>query len=255
MGSPKCDQSSIDSVKLTMNSTEQPALETIYVLAPQIVALGRALEPLSKAARHALRRTVQQSDQHFVVLDDLVRHMGVIEHALSGLGSRLDGLMADVIQNGEADALVVGRSVGRLEQVLWAFVDGYHDAKACHAGPESVEAQALILGVYRHHIESICTWLDELVTTLLSPEQALDLRGIKPSSDVTLNVSLNMTDPPEMSQIGSLVKSLLAQAEEAEAAQTFAGMSREAKPGILSTMGAMVFGLGVSGAIFGKKHD
>ena len=119
-----------------------------------------------------------------------------------------------------------------------------------------MEAQALILGVYRHHIESICTWIDELVTTVLNPEQALDLRGIKPSGDMTLNVSLNMTDPPEMSQIGSLVKSLLAQAEEAaQAAQTFAGKAREAKPGIFSTIGAIAFGLGVSGAIFGKKHD
>lgn len=244
-----------------MNSTEQPGLETIYVLAPQLVALGHALKPLSKAARDALRHPAQPTDQPFVALDDLVRHMGVIEHALSALGSRLDGLMAEVIQNGAADALVVGRSVGRLEQVLWEFVDGYHDAKACRAGPESVEVQALILGIYRHHIESICSWLDELVTTVLSPEQALDLRGIKPSSDVTLDVSLNMTDPPEMAQIGSLVKSLLAQAEEveagqaAEAAQTFAGKTREAKPGIFSTIGAMAFGLGVSGAIFGKKHD
>lgn len=236
-----------------MNSTEQPGLETIYVLAPQLVALGRALKPLSKAARDALRHTVPQTDQPFVALDDLVRHMGVIEHALSALGSRLEGLMAEVIQNGAADALVVGRSVGRLEHVLWEFVDGYHDAKACRAEPESLEAQALILGVYRHHIESICTWLDELVTTVLNPEQALDLRGLKPSGDMTLNVSLNMTDPPEMSQIGSLVKSLLAQAEEA--AQTFAGKAREAKPGIFSSIGAMAFGLGVSGAIFGKKHD
>ncbi len=152
-----------------MNSTEQPGLETIYVLAPQLVALGHALKPLSKAARDALRHTVPQTDQPFVALDDLVRHMGVIEHALSALGSRLDGLMAEVIQNGAADALVVGRSVGRLEQVLWEFVDGYHDAKACRAEPESLEAQALILGVYRHHIESICSWLDELVTTVLSP--------------------------------------------------------------------------------------
>lgn len=242
-----------------MNSTEQPGLETIYVLAPQLVALGRALEPLSKAARDALRHTVPQTDQPFIALDDLVRHMGVIEHALSALGSRLDGLMAEVIQNGAADALVVGQSVGRLEQVLWEFVDGYHYAKACQVGPKSVEAQALILGVYRHHIENICTWMDELVTTVLNPEQALDLRGIKPTGDVTLNVSLNMTDPPEMSQIGSLVKSLLVQAEEAaeaaQAAQTFAGKAREAKPGIFSTIGAMAFGLGVSGAIFGKKHD
>lgn len=245
-----------------MNSTEQPGLETIYVLAPQLVALGHALKPLSKAARDALRHPAQPTDQPFVALDDLVRHMGVIEHALSALGSRLDGLMADVMQNGEADAFVVGRSVGRLEQVLWEFIDGYQDARACQAGPESVEAQALILGVYRHHIESICSWLDELVTTVLSPEQALDLRGIKPSSDVTLNVSLNMTDPPEMSQIGSLVKSLSVQAEEAaeaaqaaQAAQAFAGKACEAKPGIFSTIGAMAFGLGVSGAIFGKKHD
>lgn len=255
MGSPRSDQAWIELINLTMNTTEQTAEETIYVVAPQLVALGSALEPLSKAARYALRRKVPQTDERFVVVDDLLRHLGVIEHALSGLGARLEGLMTDVIQNGEANAIDVGRSVGRLEQVLWEFVDGYIDAKSCQEGPESVQAQALILGIYRHHIESICNWLDELVTTVLHPEQALDLRGIKPSSDVTLKVSLNMTNPPEMSQIDILVKSLLAQAEEAVAAQSYAGIAREAKPGVVSALGALAFGLAATSAIFRKKHE
>jgi hypothetical protein len=41
----------------------------------------------------------------------------------------------------------VGRSVGQLEQVISELVDGYLDTKASHAGAESVEARALILGV------------------------------------------------------------------------------------------------------------
>ena len=44
-------------------------------------------------------------------------------------------------------------------------------------------------------------------------------------------------------------------AEEAEAAKSIAGMARESKPGIFSTVGAMAFGLGVFGEIFGKKHE
>lgn len=235
--------------------TGRPAVKTNYVLSPQLLALGKALEPLSKAARQALRRKVRHSGQTFVVLDGLVRHMGLIEHAFSGLAPRLDGLMTDVIQNGGADALVVGRSVGRLEQVLWEFVDGYLDAKACQAGLEGVEAQKLILGVYRHHIESICDWMDEFVTVVLNPEQALQIRGIEPSSEVMLTVSLNMTNPPEMTEIDNLVKSLLAQAEEMQASLTLPEKTREAPPGIFGILGALAFGLGLTGAIFGKKHD
>jgi C4-dicarboxylate-specific signal transduction histidine kinase len=70
-----------------------------------------------------------------------------IEHALSRLNPRLEGLMSEVICKEGVGPLEVGRSAGRLEQVLSELVDGYLDAKTSHADAESVEARALILGL------------------------------------------------------------------------------------------------------------
>jgi hypothetical protein len=122
--------------------------------------------------------------------------------------------VSEVISKEDVGQLEVGRSVGRLEQVISELIDGYLDAKASHAGAESIEARALILGVYRHHIRNICDWLDDLVATISNPAAALRRRGIEPSSDVVLTVPLNMTSPPEMAKLSALVGTLQPQPEE-----------------------------------------
>ena len=237
-----------------MTSRVPPSSETICVLPPQLLALGEALAPVAKAARQALVRRVRPSGQDFVTLESLLRHMGRIEHALSRLNLRLEGLMSEVIRKEGVGPLEVGRSAGRLEQVLSELIDGYLDAKASHAGAESVEARALILGVYRHHIRNICDWLDDLVATIANPAVALRRRGLELSGDVVLTVPLNMTSPPEMAKLSVLVGTLQPQQDEYEESPIRPQQTRDDGPGVLGTIGALAFGLGLSEAVFGRRH-
>ena len=191
-----------------MTPTATTSSEVTFVLPPQILALGDALTLLPKAARQALVRRVRPSGQEFTTLEFLSHHIGGIEHALTRLTSRLEGLMSDVIRKDGVGLLDVGRSAGRLEQVISELVDGFHRAKAFHAPAESIEARALILGVYRHYIRDICDWLDDLVASISNPAGALKRRGIEPSDDVILNISINLTSPLEMVKLGALVQKL-----------------------------------------------
>jgi hypothetical protein len=180
--------------------------------------------------------------------------MGEIEHALSRLTPRLEGLMSEVIRKEGVGHLEVGRSAGRLEQVISELIDGYLDAKSSHASAENIEAHALILGVYRHHILNICDWLDDLVATISNPAAVLRRRGIEPSSDVVLTVPLNMTSPPEMAKLSALVGTLQPQPEERVESSIRSQQTRDDGPGVLGTIGALAFGLGLSQAVFGRKH-
>jgi hypothetical protein len=238
-----------------MTSAVPTSSELTCVLPPQILLLGEALAPVAKTARQALVRRVRPSGQDFVTLESLSRHMGGIEHALSQLNPRLEGLMSDVIRKEGVEPLEIGRSAGRLEQVISELIDGYHDAKASHAGAESIEARALILGVYRHHIRNICDWLEDLVATISNPAAALRRRGMEPSGDVVLNVPLNMTSPPEMAKLSALVSTLQPQPEERVESSIRPQQTRDDRPGVLGTIGALAFGLGLSQAVFGRKHE
>ena len=224
------------------------------VLPPQILLLGEALAPVAKAARQALVRRVRPSGQDFVTLESLSRHMGGIKHALSQLNPRLEGLMSDVIRKEGVGPFEVGRSVGRLEQVISELIDGYLDAKSSHAGAESIDARVLILGVYRHHIRNICDWLDDLVATISNPAAPLRRRGIELSGDVVLTVPLNMTSPPEMAKLTALVGTLQPKQEERVESSIRPQQTRDDRPGVLCTIGALAFGLGLSQAVFGRKH-
>lgn len=183
--------------------------DVVGVLPPQVTLLGEALAPVASAARRAMARRVRSSDGEFMTLEDVSRHLGMITRALSRFTPRLHGLMSDVIRKEGAGALEAGRAAGRLEQVLSEFVDGYLDAKASHAGPDSSEARTLVLGVYRHHVREICDWLDEFVAVIADPASAMKKRGMEATADVELTVFLNMTSPPAMAKLDALVKRLL----------------------------------------------
>ncbi len=237
-----------------MTSVEPTSSELICVLPPQIIALGEALAPVLKAARRELSRRVRPTGQTFVTLDDLAHHMGVVEHALTQITPRLDGLMTDVIRNDDAGLLEAGRSAGRFEEVLGELVDGYLQAKASHAGPEDAEARVLMIGVYRHHIRNICDWLDNLISAIANPAREMQLRGIEPSDHVQLAISLNMTAPPEMDKLAALVERLQHQPTSSQAPMIAPVQSSPRAPGLLASIGALIFGLGLTKAVFGVKH-
>ena len=228
--------------------------DVFCVLPPQVVFLGEALAPVARGARQAMTRRVRLSGHEFVTLEDLSHHMGVIQQALTHLSPRLDDLMTDVIHKEGSGAVDAGRAAGRLEQVLSEFVDGYLDAKASHAGPNTSEARSLLLGVYRHHIKEICEWLEDLVEAIANPASAILKRGIAAAANVELTVALNMTRPPEMAKLEALVKSLLPPPETYSEPSPRLAQRATSEPGILGTIGALAFGIGITKAVFGRNH-
>lgn len=227
--------------------------DVVCVLPSQVVFLGEALAPVAKSARQAMARRVRPSGHEFVTLEDLSRHMGVIQLALTHLSLRLDGLMTDVIRNEGAGMAEAGRAAGRLEQVLSEFVDGYLDAKASHAGPDSSEARTLIMGVYRRHIREICEWLEELVGVIASPASALQDRSIDTEANV-LTVTLSLTRPPEMDKLDALAQRLLRQSETDSGPSPRPEQHEPSGSGIFRTIGALAFGIGFTNALFGRSH-
>jgi hypothetical protein len=229
--------------------------ELTCVLAPQILALGEALAPVVRAARRELSRRVRPTDQPFSTLDDLAHHMGVVEHALTQLTPRLDGLMTDVICNDDAGLIEAGRSAGRFEQVLSELVQGYLAVKASHAGPEDAEARVLMIGVYRHHIRNICDWLDNLISAIANPAREMQRRGIEPSDHVQLAISLNMTTPPEMDKLAALVERFHHQSTSSQGLIIPSDQSKPRAPGLLATIGALILGFSVSRVVFWGLHE
>ena len=159
--------------------------DVVCVLPPKVIFLGEALAPVARSVRQAMTRRVRSSGHEFETLADLSRHMGVIQQALTHLSPRLNGLMTEVIHNEGAGVADAGRAAGKLEQVLSEFLDGYLDAKACHAVAEATEARSLILGVYRHHIREICEWLEQLVAVIADPASASRSAALLPQPTLT----------------------------------------------------------------------
>ena len=241
-----------------MSSKVQNSNDVVCELPSQVICLGQALPPVIKTVRLAMARKVRSSGLEFEAIADLSSHMGVITNALRHFSPRIEGLMTDVIHNDDAGIAEASRAAGRLEQVLSEFVEGYQSAKAAHAvDTDSREARSLLLGVYRHHVRVICDWLDDLVHAIINPIAALDKQSIPVTSNVMLTIALNMTSPSEMAKLDALARRLR-QKSEASIEEAPTQPPRDAPindgPGILGTIGALAFGVGLTDAIFGRYH-
>lgn len=242
-----------------MASIVQNTNDVVCELPSQVICLGEALRPVIKTVRLEMARKVRSSGLEFEVIADLSSHMDVITNALTHFSPRIKGLMKDVIRNDDAGLSEASRAAGRLEQVLSEFVEGYQTAKAAHAvDTDSREARSLLLGVYRHHVRVICDWLDDLVQAISNPVAALDKQSIPVTSNVMLTIALNMTSPPEMAKLDALAKRLRqtfeAQIDAAPIAPTRETLTNN-EPGILGTIGALAFGIGISNAAFGQHRN
>ncbi len=242
-----------------------PVLQTknvTFTLPLRVKFLAEALEPVAKNLRKSIGCKVRQSGHAFVTVEAVSRHMGVIAQALTHLQPRLSDLIGPPIEDEKAGMAEAYRAAGRLEQVLSEFVDGYHEVKASHTGLETSEARALLLGVYRHHIRRLCEWLEELILVITDPLAANERRGIPMTDNVNLTVVLNFTTPPEMAKLNDLAKRLqVAPGPELEPmleARTEPALeyrqASSSNPGILGTIGALAFGVGITNAVLGRHR-
>lgn len=52
--------------------------DVVYKLPLRVTFLGEVLEPVAKSLHQAMTRKVKPSGHEFLIVDDLLRHMGVI---------------------------------------------------------------------------------------------------------------------------------------------------------------------------------
>lgn len=233
---------------MTKSSSKQS--NVVCLVPTQVTLLGEALNPVAAQLHGALIQQETSTGPEFDTLTDLSLHMGIIEQALVHLEPRFDDLMNTVVQNDKASSLDAGRAAGRLEQVLSEFVIGYQKALASTPGQDSLEARDLLLGVYRHHISELSQWLDKLVSTIAEPLATLKEQHIRLAANVVLPVTLNLTSPPQMTKLNEI-----AQGFHCEPLNQTPAPDQPTRPGLLATIGALAFGLGVANAAWGKKHD
>lgn len=224
--------------------------DVVCLVPTQVTLLGLALKPVAAMLHDDLAQKEWATGPKFDTLNDLCLHMGIIEQALAHLEPRCDDLMKSLIQNDKATALDAGRAAGRLEQVLSEFVNGYQKALASTPGQDSLEARDLLLGVYRHHICELSQWLDKLVSAIAEPLATLKELHIRLAANVVLPITLNLTSPPQMTRLHEI-----AQAFQVEPLNQTPIPDQPTRPGLLATVGALAFGLGVVDAALGKKHD
>ena len=245
------DQTSNSEV---VNASTPEECEVVYEFPARIQHFGRAIAPVAKGLRSALSRRVKSSAHAFLIDDDVPLHIGIIHQALVHLEPRIDSLKANVISAEVAGQEQAYREAGRIEQVISEFIEGHLKLKASGVNSESAEARRLLLGVYRHHMTEICTWLDQLVQVISNPAAAIGNQGALVVDNVTVSVDLNMTVPPEMVKLLELFKpSKVAVEPDCMAVQVQPSIEGK-RPGVLGTIGALIFGLGVAKAAFGHKH-
>ena len=215
----------------------------VCLVPTQVTLLGEALKPVAAQLHGALIQQEVSTGPEFDTLTDICLHMSIIEQALAHLEPRFDDLTKSVIQNDKATALDAGRAAGRLEQVLSEFVNGYQKALVSTPGQDSLEARDLVLGVYRNHICELSQWLDKLVSAIAEPLATLKEQHIRLAANVVLPVTLNLTNPPQITRLHEI-----AQAFQCEPLNQTPIPDQPTRPGLLATVGALAFGLGVVNA-------
>jgi hypothetical protein len=237
-----------------MTSIQPDNNDVIFMLPKAVTSMGEALIPVAKNLRRVLAFDGRSSGPEFEVIDGLKHHMGVISNALTHLQSRLDDLMANVIKDESAGMGEAYRAAGRLEQVVSEFVDGYLLVQSSRARPETRQARELLLDVYRHHLREICDWLEELAHVIANPRAAMEKRGIPFTNKVELTVALNLTIPPEMAMLEKLSEELQVEPEPEIPPPHRFHSQVDNSPGILGTIGALAFGVGITKAILGRHR-
>lgn len=226
--------------------------EIVYVFPPRFDIVGKALLPMVNGLRKAMEPDAGPPHPEFVIPESIYRHMELIQRVLERLPSRVGGLFNDSVSGDESDIACVYLAAGRLEGLLSEWVDGYQMVMASHAQPEIGEVRDLLLGVYRHHLLEVCDWLADLVKVIANPAVAMKKSGLQMGESATLTVSLSVTVPPEMAKLLEIVKRM--QIETAPALEPIPATQRtvQSGPGLLGTIGALAFGLGVTKAVLGR---
>lgn len=182
----------------------------------------------------------------FIGLNDVTRHLDSYVCGLKDLDEMLGVINSAVLKNEQASDADVYRTVGRLEQVLQYLIRPYREICTSMPQPEAPELQPLILGLFRHTLTEICDWLQCMVEDIQDPAAAFRRRGLQASASLVLTIELNLTSPPELAQLEQYARSANS-SSDLDSEATSASSQTDRVPGLLDHLGALLFGLSITG--------
>ena len=227
-----------------------------YVLPPRFAIIAEALVPVVNRLREAMAQDAGLCSQDFVLPESLLNHLNTIQRVLKRLPSRMEELTrSGGVKTEESDIAQVYRAAGRLEEMFSDWVEGFNEVRAAHAQPEFGEVLDLLEGVYRHHLLEVCNWLAELVEIIADPTVAIEKARLSTGESATLNITLTVSVPSQMGELVSLAKRMQATTGSEIDSNPNSQHPIHEGPGVLGTLGALAFGMCVTGAIRGHNHD
>lgn len=169
-------------------------------LAPRLRWLREALEPVLRKLEAALVEA-RPSASPTVSVRNVAEARRALEVTNARLQEAVKGLMNEVVEREEVSERDVYRVVWRFEVVLDVLMEYYRYFRVLRRRATGGDVCILLEGMFRHSLQEIRDWLQELVDTLINPEAALLRMGLPNTGEVKITLALALSTAPEAEQL------------------------------------------------------
>ncbi len=210
------------------------------IIAPQVVLLGEALQPLLRKVEARLNEPARPvgAGESFVDFG---------QHALNRLGDGVgrlcdeaNGVLKEIVGAADVPEAKVYRAAGRFEVVLDELLECYAELREARPHAAHARGHRLLVAVFRHALAQVRDWLRDVVDTAADPLEVVKRRGLPTHGEVTVTLSLDFTAPKELDEFNDW---MAAEEERAEA--------EHRRRGVWSGVTALVAGIFLGGLFFG----
>ena len=233
------------------------------LLAPHVVLLGEALQPLLRKVEAALSEPVRPigADENFL---DVCRSTLIqFRESVNRLADEANGTLNGVAGAADVPDAEVHRAVGRLEMVLDELLDSYAELREARPHTAHVRGQELLLAALRQTLTEIQDWLLDMVDAFADPVEALKRKGLPTDGSANLQLIFKITTPKELEEFNDWADEQVLELEEindwmGEQEQALLeGRSvenQERKPGCWNGLTAFVAGMFLGGWFLGDDE-
>lgn len=215
------------------------------ILAPHLILLGEALQPLLRKVEAALSEPVRPIGTDFLgFCRPTLNRFG---DSVQRLGDEANGALNGVVGAADVPESEVHRAVGRLEMVLDELLDSYAELREARPHAAHVRGHELLMPALRQTLTEIQDWLQDMVDTFADPVEVLKRKGLPTDGSVNLHLILTVTNPKELEEFNDWE-------DEQALLENRSVESQERKPGCWNGLTAFVAGMFLGGWFFGDDE-
>lgn len=204
------------------------------VVAPHVVLLGEALQPVLRRIETELRKPVRPvgGNVHFAATGKQAADQ--LADALQRLSDEGNGALNDIVRSEDAPEAQVHYAVGRFARVLDDMLQHYAELRQVRPWAWHRREHEVLVATFHHFLTQIQSWLRDVVEATEDPIKILRRKGLPTDGSAVLVVKLHLTNSNEMDDW---------LAEE------------DRNPGFWYGAAALVAGIFVGGMLFGGDDD